>query len=227
VAVAVGKNIHLYTRKDAEPKILGPHDSSVTDVCFASDGLGLVASHRDGVTLWAWPHYEPQKIHLPWKGAHLGVTLSQDKRWIVTAMQEGALHLWNTALKRDYQMRGYQTKPLSLAWSADRKFLATSGSETVIVWPFDKGGPDGREPLQLGWSNASLVTMVAAHPDENIVAAGFADGALLILDLDNKKSFAASAPSGHAITALQFAPDGEKLVAGAANNSAVLLDFTT
>ena len=53
VAVAVNKQVHLWTRRDAEPKILGPHGGSVTDICFAPDGLGLAASHRDGVTLWA------------------------------------------------------------------------------------------------------------------------------------------------------------------------------
>lgn len=225
IAVPVGKNIHLWTKADSEPKMLGPHDGSVTDVCFAPDGLGLVASHRNGATLWSWPHYEPQALPLAWKGAHLSVTISRDKRWVVTAMQEGALHMWNLALKRDYQMRGYWTKPTSLAWSADGKWLATSGSETVILWPFDKQGPEGREPLQLGWSNATFVTKIAAHADDNVMAAGFEDGALVMLDIPNKKAFNASAPSGHAITALAFSPQGQQVLAGTANGGGVLLDF--
>ena len=226
VAVANGKNIHLWTKRDAEPKIIGPHDGSVTDVCFAHDGMGLVASHRDGVTLWAWPHYEPQSMKLAWKGAHLAVTVSRDKKWVVTGMQEGALHLWNVGLKRDYQMRGYWAKPTSLAWSADKKWLATSGSETVIIWPFDKMGPDGREPIQLGWSNATFVTAVAAHPDDNVFAAGFEDGAVIFIDLESKKAFTATAASGHAITALAFSPDGQSLAAGTANGGAGRFDFT-
>lgn len=225
VAVANGKNVHLWTKRDADPKIIGPHDGSVTDVCFAHDGMGLAASHRDGVTLWAWPHYEPQPLKLGWKGAHLAVTVSRDKKWIVTAMQEGALHLWNVALKRDYQMRGYWTKPTNMAWSADRKWLATSGSETVILWPFDKMGPDGREPLQLGWSNATFVTRVASHPEDDVIAAGFEDGAVILIDLESKKAFSATAPSGHAVTALTFSPSGRSLAAGTANGGAVRFDF--
>lgn len=225
VAIAVGKNVHLWTNRDADPKIIGPHDGSVTDVHFAPDGMGMAAAHRDGVTLWAWPHYEPQPMKLGWKGAHLSVTISADKRWIVTGMQEGALHLWNVALKRDYQMRGYWAKPTSLAWSRDKKWLATSGSETVIIWPFDKGGPDGRDPLQLGWSNATFVTQVAPHPDENVIAAGFEDGAVILVDLENKKAFNAAAPSGSPITALQFSPDGRTLAAGSANGGAVRFSF--
>jgi hypothetical protein len=225
VAVAVGKEVHLWTKRGAAPKILGPHGGSVSDVCFTADGLGLAASHRDGVTLWAWPHFEPQALPLPWKGAHLAVTISTDKRWIVTAMQEGALHVWNLALKRDYQMRGYWTKPTKMAWSADRRWLATSGSETVIIWPFDKSGPEGREPLQLGWSNTALVSALAAHPSEPVIAAGFEDGAVLLLDLKEKKAFSISQPSGHAVSALAFDADGNRLAAGTVSGGGAVIDF--
>ncbi|MBU6235036.1 MAG: WD40 repeat domain-containing protein [Alphaproteobacteria bacterium] len=224
-AVAVGRDVHLWTKMDAEPRILSPHNGTVNDVYFAPDGRGLAAAHRDGVTLWAWPHFEPQPMVLPWKGAHLSVTVSADKRWIVSAMQEGALHMWNVALKRDYQMRGYFGKPLSMAWSPDKKWLATSGAETVIVWPFDKAGPEGREPLQLGWSNSTLVTHVAAHPEAPVLAAGFEDGAVVMIDLIDKKAFSATAPSGHAVTALAFAPAGDSLIAGTANGGGLHMSF--
>ena len=225
VAVAVGKHVHLWTKEGGEPRIIGPHGGTVNDICFAPDGMGLAAAHRDAVTLWAWPHFEPQSMVLPWKGAHLAVTVSADKRWIVTAMQESALHLWNVALKRDYQMRGYWTKPTKMAWSADRKWLATSGAEAVVLWPFDKMGPDGREPVQLGWSNSTLVTAVAAHPEAPVIAAGFGDGAVVMLDIHHKKAFSASAPSGHEVSALGFSPDGDSLLAGTANGGGVIFSF--
>jgi WD40 repeat protein len=225
VAVAVGKNVHLWTKREASPRILGPHDGSVTDICFAPDGLGLAASHRDGVTLWAWPHFEPKPMHLAWKGAHLAVTMSADKKWIVSAMQEGALHMWNLALKRDYQMSGYWTKPTRMAWSADRKWLGTSGSESVIIWPFDKQGPEGREALQLGWSNTTFVTAVASHSEEPVMAAGFEDGAVVLIDLANKKAFNAAAPSGHAVTVIMFSPMGTAFIAGTAQGGGVVFDF--
>ena len=221
VAVAVGNTVHLWKSQTATPRILKPHDGQVNSVCFAADGLGLVAAHRNGVTLWTWPQFEPIPLPLLWRGAHLAVTLSADKRWVVTAMQEGALHMWNLGLKRDYQMRGYWTKPTSLVWSPDKKWLATSGSDTVIIWPFDKMGPEGREPLQLGWSNGAFVTALAAHPNLNIMAAGFADGAVVMLDLEGKKAFTASGASGHGVTALAFAPDGASLIAGVANGGGV------
>jgi WD40 repeat protein len=225
IAVPDGKKIHLWTAEDAEPQILEGHAASVTDVAFADDGRGLVASHRDGVTLWAWPKSEPKSTELEWKGAHLSVTLSTDRRWIVTGMQEGALHMWNLSLKRDYQMRGYWTKPTKMAWSADGKWLGTSGSEVVILWPFDKQGPEGREALQLGWSNGSMVSMLASHPKTNVMAAGFEDGGLALLDISQKKAFTLSAASGSPITSGAFANIGCKVIAGSQNGGAIYVDL--
>lgn len=225
IAVANGKNIHLWTARGAKQRIIGPHPYSVNDLCFAADGVGLSAAHRDGVTLWSWPHYEPQSSYLEWKGAHLAITLSADKRWIVTAMQEGALHMWNIALKRDYQMRGYWTKPTKLAWSHDSKWLGSSGSEVVILWPFDKGGPEGREALQLGWSNGALVSALAGHPSAPVMAAGFEDGGLVLIDLIKRKAFNLSTPSGHVVTTCAFAGSGCKVIAGVQNGGAVFADL--
>lgn len=223
VAVAVEREVHLWMTPGSDVQILGPHDSTVNDIAFAPDGLGLAVAHRDGVTLWAWPHYTPQSNHLPWKGAHLAITISPDKKWIVSAMQEGALHMWNLALKRDYQMRGYWAKPTAMTWTHDHKWLATSGAEAVILWPFDKAGPDGREAVQLGWSNGALVTCVTAHPHAPVVIAGFEDGAVSLLDVKENKTYGISAASGHAITTLSFSDDGDRLLAGSQNGGALLI----
>lgn len=225
IAVANGRNIHLWMSADAEPRIIGPHPASVNDLAFAADGKGLAAAHVDGVTLWAWPYFEPQSNHLPWKGAHLAVTVSADKRWIVTAMQEGALHMWNVSLKRDYQMRGYWTKPTKMAWSADGKWMGSSGSEVVILWPFDKQGPEGREALQLGWSNGALVSALSSHPTTNLLAAGFEDGAVVLIDIKARKAFNLTAPSGHPVTTCGFAKGGCKIIAGVQNGGAVFIDL--
>ena len=52
-----------------------------------------------------------------------------------------------------------------------RKNLATSGADTVIMWPFaSKDGPMGKEPAMLA-PLQSRVTVVACHPRQDILAA--------------------------------------------------------
>ena len=47
----------------------------------------------NGVTLH-WVGHRRPPVDLEWKGAHPGVTFSPDGRYLVTAMQENALHGW-------------------------------------------------------------------------------------------------------------------------------------
>ena len=61
-------------------------------------------------------------------------------------------------------MTGYPGKTRSLSWSHDGRWLATSGADACVVWPFkDKDGPMGKAPRECGVRSAR-VTQVAFHP---------------------------------------------------------------
>ncbi len=62
-------------------------------------------------------------------------------------MQENALHGWQIADGSDMRMSGYPAKTRSIAWTAKGRYLATSGANAAILWPFHfKDGPMGKEP---------------------------------------------------------------------------------
>ena len=57
------------------------------------------------------------------------------------------LHGWRLADRKDMRMSGYGARVRSLDWTADGKWLATSGSTQLILWPFQgKDGPMGKTP---------------------------------------------------------------------------------
>jgi WD40 repeat protein len=80
----------------------------------------------------------------------------------------------------------------AFAWSAGKtatvksgKGLATSGADTVIIWPFgSKDGPMGKEPAMLAPLQAR-VSVVACHPRNDILAAGYSDGTVLMVRLED------------------------------------------
>ena len=73
-------------------------------------------------------------------------------------------------------MSGYSAKVRSMAFTAGGKWLATSGSEQLILWPFgSKDGPMGKQPRMVLPYDKRVVA-VACHPQQEIVAAGFEDG---------------------------------------------------
>ena len=122
---------------------------------------------------------------LEWAGSHLGVVFSPDNKFLVTAMHEPALHGWRLADNRHMRMTGYPGRVRSMSWSAGGKALATSGADTVIMWPFaSKDGPMGKEPAMLAPLQAR-VSAVACHPKQDILAAGYSDGTVLMVRLND------------------------------------------
>ena len=88
------------------------------------------------------------------------------RRFVVTSMQENSLHGWRLVPdKGNMRMSGYPSKTRSVSWSGDGKWLATSGAEAAILWPFDsKEGPMGKPPRECGVRPAK-VSRVAFHPN--------------------------------------------------------------
>ena len=192
-------------------------ERTVEALAFAPKGLRLAAARYNGVSLH-WVATPGQPVDLEWKGAHTGVTFSPDGRFVVTTMQENALHGWKLDTKpgsdtRHMRMTGYPAKVKSTSWSVKGKWLATSGAPAAIVWPFSsKDGPMGKAPLELGARANILVTSVAFHPAEEVLAIGFIDGMILGVRLSDQKEALLRRPGKGAITAMSWSPNG-KLVA--------------
>ena len=158
--------------------------STVGGLAFAPKGLRLAVAHYNGVTLW-FPNMAAKPEFLEWAGSHLGVTFSPDNKFLVTTMHEPALHGWRLADNRHMRMSGYPGRVRSIAWSAGGKGLATSGADTVIVWPFtSKDGPMGKEPAMLAPLQAR-VSAVACHPKHDVLAAGYSDGCVLMVRIED------------------------------------------
>ncbi len=72
-----------------------------------------------------------------------------------------------------------------MSWSAGGKGLATSGADTVIVWPFaSKDGPMGKEPAMLAPLQAR-VSVVACPSEERHPRRGYSDGTVLMVRLED------------------------------------------
>jgi WD40 repeat protein len=139
------------------------------------------------------------------------VTFSPDNKFLVTAMHEPALHGWRLADNRHMRMSGYPGRVRSMSWSAGGKFLATSGADTVIMWPFaSKDGPMGKEPAMLA-PLQSRVTAVACHPKQDILACGYEDGTVLMVRLNDGAEILVRRPGSSPTTALAWNATGSLL----------------
>ncbi|MDB5648798.1 MAG: repeat protein [Hyphomicrobiales bacterium] len=230
IAWAAGKQVRARDAKGEVKTYAAP--STVRGVSFMPKGYRLALAHYNGVSLW-FPNMVAAPEAFTWAGSHLDVTVSPDARFLVSAMQENSLHGWRVSDHKDMRMTGYPSKTRSFSWSADGYWLATSGAEACIVWPFQtKDGPMGKGPRECG-VRPSRVTQVAFHPRSLVVAIGYHDGWVMICRLtDAAEILVRSMPVAEegvgkdlAITCLAWSADGGRLVYGAEDGSAGVLDL--
>ena len=196
--------------------------SSARGLGFFQKGYRLAIAHIDGASLW-FPNTSAEPERLLWKGAHYDVTTSPDGRFVVTTMQENQLHGWRLADKGHMRMSGYPARVKDFSWSHDGLWLATSGAEAAIIWPFAKDGPTGKAPRECG-IRPSRVTQVAFHPKALVLAIGYADGWILLVRFtDASELLVRAGGDGSPISALGWSGDGRNLAFGSESGSSGLL----
>ena len=202
-ACSSGPTTYLWQKEQKQPKLLD-HKSTVGGLAFDAKGKRLAVAHYGGATIWEARERRRKSTKLIWKGFHGAVTFSPDGKYLVTAMQENALHGWRIRDKGDLAMSGYPTKIKSFTWVGDLPYLVTSGADEAICWPFDgKDGPMGRSPVCVANGGKQTATCVQALPREAAVFAGFRDGAVLLAELDESKdAIVLKGSTGTEITAI-------------------------
>ena len=223
LACAVGKTVHLFDQSGATLKAW-PHPSSVTGLAFDARGKRVGASHYNGATLWFVAAKTDSPRKLEWKGSHTGLALNPDGDAVVTAMQENALHGWRLSDGQHMRMSGYPAKTESLSFTRSGKWLATSGADAMVLWPFFGGGPMGKAPTELAGGDGVLCSQVACHPQQEVVAGGFADGLVVLADIPTARILPMAAPDRGAVTALAWSADGRHLAFGTEQGFAAIID---
>ncbi|MBV1701044.1 MAG: WD40 repeat domain-containing protein [Hyphomicrobiales bacterium] len=226
LAYAAGRQVFVREPKGSVKTITMAQ--TVRGLAFAPKGHRLAISQYNSVDLW-FPNSSAAPDPLVWKGVHIDVTFSPDGRFIVSSMQDNNLHGWRIDDRKDMRMSGYPAKTRSFAWSQDGHWLATSGADACIVWPFAaKDGPMGKPPRECGVRPAR-VSRVAFHPRALVVAVGYEDGWILLCRLTDAAELLVRAQKAEdsqaAITALGWDKEGKRMLFGTQDGAAGILDL--
>ena len=156
-----------------------------------------------------------------------GLAFSPDGAFLVTTMQENALHGWKLADGKHMRMTGYPGKVKSLSWSVKGKWLASSGAPAAIVWPFSgKDGPMGKAPLELGTRGNAMVTSVACHPSQDVVAVGYDDGMVMAMRFADAREVLLRRPGKGAITSMMWDKEERRVAFGSAAGDCGVIDIS-
>jgi WD40 repeat protein len=225
LACSVGKYAHLFDGEGQKLRDFS-HPSSVTGLAFDTKGKRIGASHYNGATLWFVAAKADSSRRLEWKGSHTAIAIHPEGDAVVTAMQENALHGWRLSDGQHMRMSGYPSKSAALSFTRNGRWLASSGADAMVLWPFFGGGPMGKAPLELGGGDGVICTQVACHPQQEIVAGGFADGLVVLADVGLSRILPIAPPEHGPVSTLAWSSNGAWLAFGTEKGLAAVIDLS-
>lgn len=203
LATAAGKTATLWNEQGAVLQ-KWTATAGINGLAFNVVGGLLAATAGAEVLLWRAADGGLDRT-LKWVSTLINAHWSPDGKVLAAGSIDKSVHFWRAGAWLDSKMGGYQKKPQALAWSADSKFLATSGEDAIIVWPFIGKGPEGSKPMQL-LHHLRAPDVLAAHPKKPLLLSGSPDKTLVLWDLKVGEAPQAHAALGAAISALAFHP---------------------
>jgi WD40 repeat protein len=226
IAVAAGREVRVLDAKDRAFARTFLHEKTVSQVAFDPKGRRIAAATYGGAWLWFARIAEQKPTILKWAGSHVAVTWSPDARFLISGMQENAVHGWRVADEKNMRMGGYPAKVKSMVFLGKGMMLATSGANGVVIWPFaGANGPMGKQAAEIGFDEKALVTQLAAMPGGSWLAWGLDDGRVRACDLAHQAMGEVRKETGAAISALAMTPNGRRVAWGDEDGAVGVFDI--
>ena len=178
LASSAGKILRLWSPDGTLIREYPAQDSTIASIAWHPLREELAAASYGGVVFFSAGSGD-QVRKLDWKGSILALAWSPDGEMIATGNQDSSVHFWFMSSREDLHMAGYPLKVKSLSWSADSRYLATSGSIYVVVWDCSGAGPGDTTPDELEFHEAAI-SQLAFRREGRLLASGGADGAVAV-----------------------------------------------
>jgi WD40 repeat protein len=212
LAAATGRHLRVWDGEGALVWCSAAHPSTVSAIGWSA-AHELATACYGQVAFYRLPNGDLREA-LRWKGSLVSMALSPRGEVVACGSQDHTVHFWRRATGQDSMMSGYAGKPASLAFDATGRLLATGGGESVTVWSFANGGPEGSQPGVLSLHPAPITALRFAHRGA-ILASGGREGGVVVwkLDDDGNGGPIGGAVSSAAVEALAWRPDDRALAA--------------
>ncbi|RWH90715.1 MAG: hypothetical protein EOR51_11075 [Mesorhizobium sp.] len=226
VTVATDGNKILLVRQGSQFALAHGAASPVSTVALSPGGDHLAFSAGD--RLWVWVSGDEtmplddfacagQPVSIRWNGQSL----------LACALGADGFSLIDCASRRTDAVAGFPAPVRSVSWSGPANALVASGAFRIAAWVMDTpllAGKLSSGALETGRAGLFPVEAVAAHPSKGLVAAGYANGQIVVAQIGTRDELIIRQRGGP-VTTLAWSPDGSHLATGDADGVAAIVTF--
>lgn len=219
-----GEGIRRWDARTGGVRALIPHAKSADDAMLAlsSDGDFVVETTAEGVRLRDLLNGTTKQIPVDTDDPISALTLSPDKRTLITADESGLVHIWDTETGQSKKTIQIGQQVTAVAIDATSQFLAAARADrSIVLWDLKTGAV--RSEFR---KHENVVNALAFSPDGTTLASGGDDRTAILWDLASGKSKRTLKGHDMTVTSLAFSPDSLTLASGSGNNSVVLWNVT-
>jgi WD40 repeat protein len=193
-------------------------------VSLSKDGNWIAVAAADRLSIWRLEDSatSPREILLP--SVPLSVQWSNDHNWLACGLQSGGLCLVDMVENQSSIVTDFPGPVRTMGWSMSANALVASGAFRIVAWSMDSPPLAGNAAgaLMTGRLGFVVVEAVSAHPKNNLVAAGYANGQIVVSRIGAADQLLVR-PSGASVTALVWSADGKHLAVGDADGNAAIV----
>jgi WD40 repeat protein len=162
--------------------------------------------------------------------AHLGsigeaIAFAPSGRELAVGLQNASIQLFDVETRASRVLRGSEDQILSVAYSPDGRWLASSSASggRIPLWDLE-----GDRSISIGEEGTAPVRSLAFSPDGNLLAAVDNDrGETLVWNVSSGLMAASLRTTAEIMWAVAFSPDGRHLAASGQKSGLVLWDLKT
>ena len=189
-------------------------NSTVSSCAFSPDGKTLAAGVHDRLSLWdtgTWNIRREIISQIP--GWHKAIAFSPTGDTVATSVyySDKKITLWDSATGQfRTALKGHKRSVSALAFSPDRKTLASLGDDrTVMIWYLFNG-----ELTRTLKDSMGTIYRVAYSPDGNVLVGALSTGEVTVWDAHDYQVRGKFKAHDGSVGCVVFSPDGKLLATG-------------
>jgi len=208
-AAGSDKQLRIWNLADGQLKLSIAHEQPVLAIAVSMDNTKIATTTADGlVHVWDAMTGNPLQTFAGHQPGKLSVRWLADNQTLVTASSDKSLRTWKMSALRSFRIHQQPIHDLALA-GGGTQLLTTSGDGRIVMTDVTSG-----QTIKVWAEGLSEPKSIALRPDGQRIAAGTADGTVLLWDVNG--NLLQTLETGQPVVSMSFSVDGTKLVAASA-----------